>query len=148
MVLMYSDLPDLPNIPELPYVSGTMSLDAKGRVSLPAKIRDWVSKHADGEITANPDKKVGILEVWATRQWHAELKRVINGEQDKDTRRELARKFKNACDLKMDASGRIRISPEMRSLLGLQGKVMVYAAWDHFEICHPDNDPAPMGVTP
>lgn len=125
-----------------------MTVDAKGRVSLPTAIRDWVSKHADGKLTLDPDKESGILEVWAASAFHAECRLQMEGAKDRAARRELARTFKNACDLNMDASGRIRISPGMRDDLRLQGKVSLYAAYDHFEICHPDNDPTPKGVTP
>ena len=139
-MLMDSMYPDLQSLPNTGTV--TVTIDAKGRLSLPTALREWVSKYADGKLTLNPDNGDKILECWATSAFHHDCAREMeNVANNKSARRTLARTFKNACDLKMDASGRIRISPGMRSELGLTGKVLLYVAFDHFEICHPDNDP-------
>jgi division/cell wall cluster transcriptional repressor MraZ len=143
MDLMYSEIPPLSRMGKI-----TVTVDAKGRVGLPVKIREWVSKYADGELTLDPNKATGILEVWAASAFDKEqMRQMENVGQDKIARRKKAHTFMNACDLKMDASGRIRISSEMRDDLRLEGKVKVSAVFDHFIIFHPDNDPDLTDVT-
>ena len=40
----------------------------------------------------------------------------------------------NACDVEMDSAGRILISPELRSAVGLAKDVMLLGMGSHFEI--------------
>ena len=86
-----------------------LTLDAKGRISVPARHRDALIAHCDGRVTLtrHPD---GCLLLYPRPRWEqkrAELSRLPH------SRRVLQRiLIGSAIDLELDSSGRILISPD------------------------------------
>jgi MraZ protein len=111
-----------------------LTLDAKGRISVPARHRDALVAQCEGRITLtrHPD---GCLLLYPRPRWEhkrAELARLAH------SRRVLQRiLIGSAVDLDLDNSGRILISPELRAAAGLQRDVLLSGVGEHFELWEP-----------
>ncbi|ARU06248.1 cell division/cell wall cluster transcriptional repressor MraZ [Comamonas serinivorans] len=111
--------------------ASSLSLDAKGRLSVPTRHRDvlmatsagqlTITKHPDGCLILYPrpewDRVRGELaRLPAAGQW---LKRIYLG---------------NAMDVEMDGTGRVLISPELRAAGGLNKEVILMGLGNSFEL--------------
>lgn len=111
-----------------------LTLDAKGRISVPTRHRDALIAHCDGRVTLtrHPD---GCLLLYPRPRWEqkrAELSRLAH------SRRVLQRiLIGSAVDLDLDGSGRILISPELRAAAGLERDVFLSGVGEHFELWEP-----------
>ena len=105
------------------------SLDAKGRVILPARFREQL---ALAFITSQID---GCLGVWPAGEFEARAQRMgekFEGDAvDRDTARAF---FASAEAATPDGQGRIAIPAHLRSFAGLDRDVVVTGAFDHVEI--------------
>ena len=111
--------------------ASAINLDAKGRMSIPAKHRDALAVQCEGRLTLTRHPHGCLLflprPVWETHRdqiaaWPMSARawqRIFLG---------------NACDVEMDSAGRILISPELRSAVGLTRDVMLLGMGSHFEI--------------
>jgi MraZ protein len=111
--------------------ASAINLDAKGRISIPAKHRDALSQQCEGRMTLtkhpHPTQLFFPRPVWeqhreqiaawpmSARAWQ----RIFLG---------------NACDVELDSAGRVLISPELRAAVGLEKEVMMLGMGTHFEI--------------
>ena len=108
-----------------------MALDAKGRLSVPARHREALQLLCEGRLTVtrHPD---GCLMLFPKATWEAfrdklnqlpmsavAWKRVFLG---------------NAMDLEIDSASRVLISPELRKAAGLKNDVMLLGMGSHFEL--------------
>ncbi|HIW76126.1 MULTISPECIES: division/cell wall cluster transcriptional repressor MraZ [Gordonibacter] len=111
-------------------------VDAKGRMSLPAKFRKALS--SDLVVTRNPkDECLYVFEPEAFNNW------VIKALEDKfgkfdstnDLHVRLRRKLKSrAKDVEVDGSGRIMLPSEARAATGIDKDVAVVGNTGYFEI--------------
>lgn len=111
--------------------ASSLSLDAKGRLSVPTRHRDALQLQCEGRLTLtrHPD---GCLLVYPRPIW--EQKR-----QEIQAFPASARWFQrlllgNAADVDMDGNGRILISPELREAARLDKDVMLLGMGAHFEL--------------
>jgi len=104
------------------------SLDAKGRVILPARFRDQLGDRAF--VTSEQD---GCLALWTPEEFEvkaAEIKaRARTG--DRDVSRAF---FAGAVEASPDRQGRIAIPQGLRDFAGLERDVFVVGLYDHIEI--------------
>ena len=111
--------------------SSALLLDAKGRMTVPTRHRDALSKQCEGllTLTRHPD---GCLLMFPRPVWEVHRERLA---AMPIAARAWARIFLgNAIDVDMDATGRILISPELRSAVSLNREVMLLGMGSHFEI--------------
>ena len=111
--------------------SSPLTLDGKGRLAIPARVREvlevldakelTVTKHPDGSLIIFPpagwEKFVG--QVAALPMEAAPIKRLFIG---------------NATPVEPDASSRILIPPELRRYAGLERDVMLLGMLSHLEL--------------
>jgi MraZ protein len=109
------------------------SVDAKGRVSLPARFRSElkgslvVAKGFDNE-----------LRVYSSEGYAAFLQEVVTMDQFKGRVREVQRWFTaNAMVLDLDKSGRINIPDSYAMWAGLEEEAVVIGGADHIELWGP-----------
>lgn len=108
-----------------------MSLDAKGRLSVPTRHRDVLVANAASQLTLTKHPH-GCLMVFPRPQWAlfrtrlAELpmaaqwwKRIFLG---------------NAMDVEIDASGRVLISPELRAAAALTREAVLLGMGQYLEL--------------
>lgn len=111
--------------------ASALALDAKGRLSVPARHRDVLSAMAQGQLTITKHPE-GCLMVFPRPAWEtfrdkiaalpmsaAGWKRIFLG---------------NAMDVEIDSASRVLISPELRAAAGLTKDVMLLGMGSHFEL--------------
>lgn len=111
--------------------ASAMSMDAKGRVSIPARHRDALSIQCEGRVTLTRHPH-GCLLLFPRPVWEMHREQIAAWPM---SARAWQRIFLgNASDLDMDSAGRILISPELRNAAGLTRDVMLLGMGSHFEI--------------
>jgi len=115
--------------------ASALNLDAKGRMTIPAKHRDALTVQCEGRITLTKHPH-GCLLLFPRPVWESHREQIASWPM---SARAWQRIFLgNACDVDMDTAGRILISPELRSAVGLTRDVMLLGMGSHFEIWDAD----------
>lgn len=109
------------------------SLDAKGRVNFPAKMRDHLGDRFI--LTKGLDN---CLFVYSLEEW-AKLEEKIQSLPISKGRTLQRFLFSGAVDVELDKQGRIVIPPNLRDYAGLTRDVMVIGASTRAEIWDKDN---------
>lgn len=111
--------------------SSALTLDAKGRVSIPTKHRDALVSQVEGRLTLtrHPD---GCLLLYPRNVWEKKREQIANFPMSARPLQRLL--LGNASDVDMDGSGRILVSPELRTAAQLTRDVMLLGMGSHFEI--------------
>jgi MraZ protein len=108
-----------------------INLDAKGRMSIPARHRDALMLQCEGRVTLtkHPD---GCLLFFPRPVWESLRQQIAAWPI---SARAWQRIFLgSAVDVEMDTAGRILIAPELRDATGLTRDVMLLGMGSHFEI--------------
>ncbi|MBP6020653.1 MAG: division/cell wall cluster transcriptional repressor MraZ [Burkholderiaceae bacterium] len=111
--------------------SSALTLDAKGRISIPTRHRDAFTSPDQGRITLtrHPD---GCLLLYPRSTW--ELKRDEIARFPMRARALQRLLLGNAQDVEMDGAGRILIAPELRSAANMAREVMLLGMGNYFEL--------------
>jgi MraZ protein len=111
--------------------SSALTLDAKGRISIPTRHRDALVAQAEGRLTLtrHPD---GCLLLYPRQEW--EKKREVIAALPMSARALQRLLLGNAQDVELDGSGRILIAPELRNAAGMTREVMLLGMGAHFEL--------------
>ena len=100
-------------------------------MSIPAKHRDALAVQCEGRLTLTKHPE-GCLLFFPRPVWETHREQIAAWPM---SARAWQRIFLgNACDVEMDSAGRILISPELRSAVGLTRDVMLLGMGTHFEI--------------
>lgn len=116
------------------------SLDAKGRLSLPAAFRKILAEQEETElvITRHPDLK--CLAVYPQRAWaDLEARLEAMGEFDEGFEALLHLLVAEARDVSLDKLGRVLLPPEHRQAAELDREVWVAGALKQFRLWSPAN---------
>jgi MraZ protein len=106
-------------------------MDAKGRMSIPARHRDALIVQSEGRVTLTKHPH-GCLLLFPRPVWEQHREQIAGWPM---SARAWQRIFLgNACDVDMDSAGRILISPELRNAVALSRDVMLLGMGSHFEI--------------
>jgi MraZ protein len=111
--------------------ASALNLDAKGRMSVPAKHRDALLVQGEGRITLtkHPD---GCLLLFPRPEWEAFRTRVAQLPMDAHWWRRIF--LGNAAEVDLDSAGRILVSPELRAAAGIEKEVMLLGMGSHLEL--------------
>lgn len=111
--------------------SSALTLDAKGRISVPTRHRDALTSQADGRLTLtrHPD---GCLLMYPRPVWEKKRDQIAAFPMQARALQRLL--LGNAQDVELDAAGRILIAPELRNAAGLTRDAMLLGMGAHFEI--------------
>jgi len=111
--------------------ASAINLDAKGRMSIPAKHRDALALQCEGRLTLTRHPH-GCLLLFPRPVWETHRDQIAAWPM---SARAWQRIFLgNACDVEIDSAGRVLISPELRAAVGLEKEVMMLGMGTHFEI--------------
>jgi MraZ protein len=111
--------------------ASALSLDAKGRMSIPARHRDALALQCEGRVTLTRHPH-GCLLLFPRPVWEQHREQISNWPM---SARAWQRIFLgSASDVEMDSAGRILISPELRNVAALSREVMLLGMGSHFEI--------------
>ncbi|MDD3353094.1 division/cell wall cluster transcriptional repressor MraZ [Zoogloea sp.] len=114
--------------------AAALSLDAKGRLAIPARHRDALAKLAGNQLvlTAHPHR---CLLIYPAPAWQPIRDKVLAGsslEQHSALLKRLLVGF--AREEEVDSAGRVLIAPELRSFAQLEKQVHLVGLGDHFEL--------------
>ncbi len=111
--------------------SSALTLDAKGRMSIPARHRDVLLADEQGRLTLtrHPD---GCLMLYPRSIWEEKRKQIASLTAAARPLQRLL--LGNAQDVDMDGAGRILVAPELRAAAGLGKDVMLLGLGSNFEL--------------
>jgi MraZ protein len=111
----------------------SLSLDAKGRLSVPTRHRDVLSQAEFGggalTITRHPH---GCLMVFPRPEWEKFRERVAALPVSAQWWKRIF--LGNAMDVEMDAAGRMLVAPELREATGIGKEAILLGMGNHFEL--------------
>lgn len=111
--------------------ASALNLDAKGRMSIPAKHRDALTVLCEGRLTVTKHPH-GCLLLFPRPVWETHRAEIAGWPM---SARAWQRIFLgNASDVELDTAGRILIAPELRAAVGLERETMLLGMGSHFEI--------------
>jgi len=100
-------------------------------MSIPAKHRDALAIEWEGRLTLTRDP-AGCLLFFPRPVWETHREKIVAWPIAARAWQRIY--LGNACDVDMDSAGRVLISPELRSAVGLEREVMMLGMGTHFEI--------------
>jgi len=111
--------------------ASSLSLDAKGRLSVPTRHRDVLSATANGQltITKHPD---GCLMIFARPEWEKFRERIGSLPMSAQWWKRIF--LGNAMDVEIDATGRVLVSPELRAAAGVTKEAVLLGMGSYFEL--------------
>ncbi|WP_323121566.1 division/cell wall cluster transcriptional repressor MraZ [Burkholderia alba] len=111
--------------------ASALTLDAKGRMSVPSRYREALQGQAEGRVTVtkHPD---GCLLLFPRPEWEVFRTKIAALPMDAHWWRRIF--LGNAMDVDLDSAGRILVSPELRMAAGLEKEVMLLGMGSHFEL--------------
>lgn len=111
-----------------------LTLDAKGRVAIPAKHREALSTLSDGRLvlTAHPHR---CLLIYPEPAWEPKRDEVLRASSFEPRAALLKRLLVGfAQEEAMDAAGRVLVSPSLRQFAQLEKQVYLVGQGSHFEL--------------
>lgn len=109
------------------------SLDAKGRVILPAKFR--ASFEHGGYLTKYLDR---CLALWTPERFEEQMRSQEQAQNESSEKRQVARLWSAGTqEVEVDRQGRIAIAQNLRDFAHLDGEVLVQGAINRVELWDP-----------
>lgn len=111
--------------------SNALTLDAKGRISIPTRHRDALISREQGclTLTRHPD---GCLLVYPRSEWEIKREQIAGFSMAARPLQRLLLGY--AQDVQMDGSGRVLVAPELRQAAGMERDVLLLGMASHFEL--------------
>jgi MraZ protein len=111
--------------------ASSLSLDGKGRLSVPTRYREVLAATAQGQlsITKHPH---GCLMIFPRPEWERFRERIAALPMSAQWWKRVL--LGNAMDVELDATGRVLISPELRTAAGMSRQTMLLGMGNHFEL--------------
>lgn len=111
--------------------ASSLSLDAKGRLSVPTRHRDALSAQAAGQLTITRHPH-GCLMVFPRPEWELFRERIAQLPMSAQGWKRIFMGY--AMDVEMDATGRVLVSPELREAAGLTRDAILLGMGNHLEL--------------
>ncbi len=117
-----------------------LNLDAKGRMSFPARYRERLNERSDGSLVVTVDiNRDPCLRVYPMTDWEKIEQDIMSLSSAKEGVRKFQRLFVgNACECEMDGNGRILLPSRLRQFAGLDKKVVLVGQGSRFELWDED----------
>ena len=111
--------------------ASSLSLDVKGRLSVPTRHRDVLSATAAGQLTITRHPH-GCLMLFPRSEWEKFRERVAALPMTAHWWKRIF--LGNAMDVDMDSTGRVLISPELRDATHITKDTILLGMGSHFEL--------------
>ena len=111
--------------------ASSLSLDAKGRLSVPTRHRDVLSAMAQGQLTITKHPH-GCLMVFPRPEWEKFRERIAQLPMSAQWWKRIF--LGNAMDVEMDGTGRVLVSPELRAAAGIAKDTILLGMGSYFEL--------------
>ncbi len=114
-----------------------LNLDSKGRLAIPARYHQDLASACERRLVVSAFSRE-CLQIYPWPVWDALNAKLLSRTNVNPEIRKLQRQLiGHAQDVEMDASGRILISPELRSHAGLDKSVALIGMGSKFELWDP-----------
>ena len=109
--------------------SYAVTMDANGRLAIPARVRDQLVAECGGRIVVTAHHAERCLLVYAEPQWQllAPQIQALPNIQSAAVRRLQRKLLGHAAPLEMDTNGRVLLPPTLREFAGLDKDLMISA---------------------
>jgi MraZ protein len=111
--------------------ASSLSLDAKGRLSVPTRHREVLSATAAGQLTITKHPH-GCLMVFPRPEWEKFRERINALPMSAQWWKRIF--LGNAMDVELDGTGRVLISPELRTAAGISKDTVLLGMGNFFEL--------------
>jgi MraZ protein len=111
--------------------ASSVSLDAKGRLSVPTRHRDVLAATAGNQLTITRHPH-GCLMVFPRPEWEKFRDRIAALPMSAQWWKRIF--LGNAMDVELDGTGRVLISPELRAAAAIEKDTMLLGMGNHFEL--------------
>ena len=111
--------------------ASALSLDAKGRLAVPARHRDALQALCNGQLTLTKHPE-GCLMVFPRPAWEVFRDKVAALPMSASGWKRIF--LGNAQDVEIDGTSRVLVAPELRAAAGLSKDVMLLGMGSHFEL--------------
>ena len=111
--------------------ASSLSLDAKGRLSVPTRHRDVLAATASGQLTITRHPH-GCLMIFPRPEWEKFRDRLAALPMSAQAWKRIF--LGNAMDVELDGTGRVLVSPELRAAAGITRDTMLLGMGNHFEL--------------
>ncbi len=111
--------------------ASSLSLDAKGRLSVPTRHRDVLGATASGQLTITKHPH-GCLMIFPRPEWEKFRERLAQMPMSAQWWKRIF--LGNAMDVEMDGTGRVLVSPELRTAAGITKDAILLGMGQHFEL--------------
>ena len=111
--------------------ASSIVLDAKGRLAVPTRHRDVLNATAEGQLTITKHPH-GCLMIFPRNEWEKFRQRIHALPMDAHWWKRIF--LGNAMDVELDATGRVLVSPELRSTAGIVKETVLLGMGSYFEL--------------
>ena len=111
--------------------ASSVSLDAKGRLSVPTRHRDVLAATAGNQLTITRHPH-GCLMIFPRPEWEQFRARIAALPMDAQWWKRIF--LGNAMDVELDSTGRVLVSPELRAAAGIEKETMLLGMGSYFEL--------------
>ena len=121
--------------PEMFRGANKVTLDAKGRVAMPARYRDTLVERSEGRLVATVDRSDRCLLIYPLPDWEEIERKLMRQPTLNPQARRLQRLMVgHATDLELDSHGRVLVPPKLREYAGLSRQAMLIGQGSRFEL--------------
>lgn len=115
--------------------SNHISVDAKGRMSIPTKLRDCLAGAAEGRLVVTVSPSDRCLLMYSADEWHVVEQKITSLPTLNNQTRQLKRMLiGHADDCQMDGSGRILLPAQLREYAYIDRKAVLVGQGSNYEI--------------
>lgn len=111
--------------------ASSISLDGKGRLSVPTRYRDVLSAIASGQLTMTKHPH-GCIMIFPRPEWEKFRDRIAVLPMSAQWWKRMF--LGNAMDVELDATGRVLVSPELRAAANIERDTLLLGMGNHFEL--------------
>ncbi len=108
-----------------------LTLDGKGRMTVPARHRDMLLAQAAGRLTLTKSPE-GCLMLFGDAQWQEFRAKISQLPMEAQGWKRIY--LGHATETEIDATGRVLISPELRAVARIERAIDLIGMGSHFEI--------------
>jgi len=116
--------------------ASNLSLDAKGRVVLPARYREVLSEVCNSQLVVTIDIDKPCLLIYPLNEWEIVEQKInaLPGGVNKAVRRIQRKLIGYATDIEVNESGRLLLTAPLRNYAKLEKKVVLIGQGNKFEL--------------
>ncbi len=118
------------------YGSHAISMDAKGRIAIPARVRELLQDSCDGRIVLTAHTENRCLHMFPENHWNSEVLPKVEALPafNQRARRAKLLLIGHANLLELDGNGRVLVSPTLREYAKLEKKLMLVGQGKSLEL--------------